>query len=115
VVKAESKDYPADRGQRNVVPRHLNLLKSVVPFELSQTVGLLFSVRHVRVPEIRDRSFGARFYGLGQQRIGRSLVPVPDHGENMHQACLASVLVSHQLNEANQASLEVCADKNTSI
>src|SRR6266446_3955120 len=115
VVQSEAQGDAAHEGHGNVVPGQFDPLEAVVLFEIAQAVLLLSSVREVRVPEIGDRSLGARSDGLGDQRIRRRLVPVLDHRLDLHEACLPAPLVADQLREADQGLAEKRADEDAPI
>ncbi len=52
---------------------------------------------------------------MGDQCICRSLVPVPNHRNNLHQTRLTSIFVAHELHEADQVSSEKGTDEDASI
>src|SRR2546422_617773 len=104
--------YTSRKGQRDVVARQLDPLEPVVLLEVTETVPLLSPVGEVPVHEVRDSPFGTGPDPLGDQRIRRSLVPMLDHGQDLHKARLPLISVANQLGETNQALSEKRADEN---
>ncbi len=72
---------------------------------------LFFSVREVRVYEIRNAAIGARSDCPRDQRIGGRLVAMLIQRHDVHQARLLLFLVGHQLDEPNQVAVQKCPDE----
>src|SRR2546426_2064475 len=107
--------YTSRKGQRDVVARQHNPLESVMLLEVAEAVPLLLPVGDFPVQEVWYSPFGAGPDCLGDQRIRRSLVPMLDHGQDLHETRLPLSCVAYELGETNQAVAEKRADKDTPV
>src|SRR5690242_4047964 len=115
VVKAQAQGHASSERQRHVVPGQLDLLEAVVPLEIRQSIALLVAIGEIGVPKVRNAAIGAGANGLGNQRIGWSLIPVARHGKNMHEARLLPLFIGDKFDEANPGTFEESVDKDAAI
>src|SRR5262245_25540578 len=99
VVQAKTKCQAPDASQWHVVPRHIDTLEPVAFLKITEAVPLLLPIRELRVHKIRNAASLAGSHRLGDERIGRCLVPVLDHRNDMHHCGLRSSLIACQLDE----------------
>src|SRR5947208_104481 len=115
LVQPETKGGAAGESQRSIVPRHIDPLEPIIALEIAQTIPLLVTICETRVHEIWDLPIGAGSDGFGNQRIRRSLVPMLDHRDDVHQPGLRSAIVARQLDKADQLLAEVRSDKDAAV
>src|SRR5438874_1811101 len=83
---AQAEGGPASASQGDVVARQIDLLEAVVVLEVAQAVSLFFPEAEFRIDQVRDSPCSAGPDRLCDQHIRRSLVPVLDHRQDLHQA-----------------------------
>src|SRR5258706_9690040 len=115
VLQSQAESGRTDMSQRDVVARHIDLKKSVTFFKVCYAVRLFFSIGEVRVHEIFDSPVCAQSHCFGDQRIRGSLIPMPDHGDNVHQSRLRPGLIAHQFDKTNQLLFEKCANEYATL
>src|SRR5439155_1579691 len=115
VVQAQAEGGPASASQGDVVARQIDLLEAVVVLEVAPAVSLFFPEAEFRIDQVRDSPCSAGPDRLCDQHIRRSLVPVLDHRQDLHQARLPSRFVAFQLGETNQAVAEKRADEEAPV
>src|SRR5204862_7450144 len=104
VMKSQLHRDAATDGEGNVVAGGLNPLKPAARLELGQAVPLFPAVTKTGIHEVRNLSLGARSHGLGNHRVGRSLIAVDHLGQDLHHASLLTIPVNNHLDESKQLS-----------
>ena len=114
-MQAEPKRQATCRRQRHVVAGQVHALKPVDLLEGREAVDALLAVDEILVHQIRDLAVGAGADGLRDERVGRRLVPVPDHGQDVDRARMRARRIAHQLDEADHLVLEERAEENAAV
>jgi hypothetical protein len=115
VVQTQPKSRPTHHSQGHVISRQINPLETVVLFKVAETIPLFLAVGKMRVEQVWYTPLGARFHRLCDERIRRRLVPMADHGDNLHQTCLLSIFVADEFGETYESAIQEGPNEDTAI
>src|SRR4029077_5470746 len=114
-VDSELQCDPAFCGKWNIIAWNVDSAHPIALFEVANTATLFTAVGKPRIHQIASMPPCAQSNCLRNQRVGRSLVSMFDHGNNVHQTRLCICFVCHQLDESNQLAFKKSSDENGAV
>src|SRR5271165_2687159 len=100
-MQAQPKGDSAPGSKRNVIAGHIDPLKPIPLFEITQATARLLPVRKIRIYQSGDAAIGTRTHSLHDQSVRRRFVPITHEREDVHQSRLRSRVVHGQLYETD--------------
>src|ERR1700688_4278856 len=115
MVQDHAQGERAPASQRHVIPRYVYAFECISLFELAHAAPRLFPISKFRVNQVRNMSVSTRTNRLCHQRIRGRLIPVPDHGDDVHHSGLSPGVVNRKFNETDQFVVHIGSDKDARI